>query len=571
MKHFTLLFTVLALTLNASAQKQLCQKVQARAQFRPVMAQQRKAQNTNLQVRTAKPFRFAPVAKAPQYNQPEGTLYENLSFSGLCSSAYVYWRMESQLAGSVTSIVVSEDLSALYVYNPFGMLQTYTWLKLDKDPERENIYVAHFPQDIYEEVYTPEEYHESFGEEVDENVVISYTAQRLVMGKLEYGGEIYDEYIPDEKQTVDFSWNGEELIQLEDAVIGMVDEEGLDTYYSANHIRIQSVNDTYTELPADAVAERYALTSFSTGEEKTFLVDVAVTDNGVYVGTLYNSPTPAPGWIKGTITTGEDGKKYVTFPGAQYLGIDESNGYHIYFMAGTTETVYVEEEDYTDYITEFTDEIRFILDEEANTLTAVEEKSTLIPNCSKETLYYFNTLTNPRFAKFLDVPATPADPIFTAENFSPFEAEEGAGSLTFWTPCEDVDGNYINPENIYYNVYFDNDKVLFSPEDYEGLEDEISDIPYNFSNNNNLYSYDDYHQIFFYETGFNRVGVQVIYRGGGEERRSNIIWVNADGTETGVHQPAAANRALEVYDLQGRRTNTLSRGIYIVNGRKVIK
>lgn len=75
-----------------------------------------------------------------------------------------------------------------------------------------------------------------------------------------------------------------------------------------------------------------------------------------------------------------------------------------------------------------------------------------------------------------------------------------------------------------------------------------------------------------FETGFRRIGVQTIYRGGGEEHRSNIGWHYFGGDA--VHSIAADDPSGEMqhFDLSGRRVSDSHRSLTITrlpDGRAV--
>ena len=56
---------------------------------------------------------------------------------------------------------------------------------------------------------------------------------------------------------------------------------------------------------------------------------------------------------------------------------------------------------------------------------------------------------------------------------------------------------------------------------------------------------------------------------GGSEVKANVINLNFDGDTTGIENLDVNHNVNEVYDLQGRRVAQPTRGLYIVNGKKV--
>lgn len=69
-------------------------------------------------------------------------------------------------------------------------------------------------------------------------------------------------------------------------------------------------------------------------------------------------------------------------------------------------------------------------------------------------------------------------------------------------------------------------------------------------------------------TTYTRVGVQTIYKGGGESRASEITW----STPTGINNITANDvNSDAIYNLQGVRLKTPQKGINIIGGKKILK
>ena len=62
--------------------------------------------------------------------------------------------------------------------------------------------------------------------------------------------------------------------------------------------------------------------------------------------------------------------------------------------------------------------------------------------------------------------------------------------------------------------------------------------------------------------------MQSVYYGGGERNESDIVWLDV----TGIQEIDATtdNAAATIYNLQGQKVNKAEKGIYIINGRKVL-
>ena len=134
------------------------------------------------------------------------------------------------------------------------------------------------------------------------------------------------------------------------------------------------------------------------------------------------------------------------------------------------------------------------------------------------------------------------------------------------------------PAKVSWQIFIDDDEpyTLYRDE-YRYLTEDIDEIPYVYTAEqmepfSRSYIYEKAYGIYIFETGFRRIGVQTIYRGGGEEHRSNIVYhyFGGDGIETIDNGQWPMDNP--VYDLSGRRVSENHRGITITrlpNGRIV--
>ena len=93
-------------------------------------------------------------------------------------------------------------------------------------------------------------------------------------------------------------------------------------------------------------------------------------------------------------------------------------------------------------------------------------------------------------------------------------------------------------------------------------------IPYDYSNYDIVGGGSTSRYIYFYTGDFEYFGVQTIYLGGGEERRSPIIYYPEGGPDdTGINEMTTSDATVvetTYLDLQGRQHNGLTKGINIV-------
>ena len=327
-------------------------------------------------------------------------------------------------------------------------------------------------------------------------------------------------------------------LQTGEELIGIIyDDDDSWAGYGDWNLTFSAVTDPLVEAPAGLQTELYALTS--EGYEGS-LVKVGFDGNDVYVqGIDKNLPDT---WVKGTI----NGDK-VTFKSGQYVGADEVAGYHQYLMSATVS------QEYNDYYGEYYDvyaladgDIEFSYDAATKTLSA---STPFLLNAGKDKVYYLYTFKSATIKPFQEVAATPAPPVINElyeGGWSFFASGYGWGYIDFDLQASDVDGNYIMPEKLSYQFYTKvNGEVkpmTISPEDFIYLEETMTEIPYGFQDGWDIYANGTTQTVYYHVVGPEAYGVQAIYRGAGEERRSEIAW--ADVLDLGAEvQPDAATPA----------------------------
>ena len=263
-------------------------------------------------------------------------------------------------------------------------------------------------------------------------------------------------------------------------------------------------------------------------------------------------------WAKGTLS--EDGKT-VTIPACQFLGTIESwfSTYDFYLTA-----VDADGESFEDII--------FNYDAETNTFSTDQ---TIMLNGSMFVFYPYQTFTNVAITKMQEFAATPADPSidsYTLEGVSyPY--------IEFVIPTQDTEGNTILASKLFYTVWVEQDGAeqpfTVRAGEYKYVNEDWTEVPYDWDD-----SYDIYKggSKFYFNptdvvTSWKKIGIQSIYYGGDERHTSNIVWMENPTYEepTGIaHVNARTDNKTVVFDLQGRRVAAPTKGLYIVNGKKVV-
>ena len=154
-------------------------------------------------------------------------------------------------------------------------------------------------------------------------------------------------------------------------------------------------------------------------------------------------------------------------------------------------------------------------------------------------------------SKFSEVAATPADPAFTDFKF----ADVTYPSVEFEIPLIGTADEDLNPEKLSYIFFIqkgnEQSPLVFTTDLYQELEDDLTEIPYNFSDD-----WDIYNGLIYLNQSeeevrtWEKLGLQSIYRGGDEEHKSNIVWFDVkaywEAIEEGIEHIVLTEQAQKV-------------------------
>lgn len=243
-------------------------------------------------------------------------------------------------------------------------------------------------------------------------------------------------------------------------------------------------------LPDGVTAEEYVMTYQDEKGESFFKpTKVAVNGNDVYFQGFSNFLPEA--WVKGT----KNGN-LVTFPKMQYMGEYGTYGSSYAFYNG---------------------DAVFAYDAETEAYSA----EGLIFGVLADQ-YYDGKYVNPVLGKVIEKAGTPADPIISSVGDTQY-----GPAMSFNIPIVDTEGNGMATSKLSYQVFVDMEQevspLTFKAEYYKYLDQDMTIIPYGFTENYDFYADQIYLNMPEYKT-FNKIGIQSIYTGGGEEHKSEITW-----------------------------------------------
>ena len=517
-------------TRRAASQQTMIQLPKAAWQKQQSLRKQ--ADNKQLQPRKQAAKKAPRRAAGIITEQPAGT-YHNMLYG--CS--YFGYSLFGFYNGTYTAAfgeVVEGTDGCLYIHNMLTEMYTEEgyWVKAEKVDGQADTYVIH-KQPIYEENYYGELY--------------TYSIMKV---KLNDEGTSFE---PAANTDIKITWKNGVLRTASEfnnpnsfsTCIGAIDDSG---YWSGalnwNVTMTEQTEQPITELPAGVEAFD-AVVSYTDGpavepteedeyvEEPTkggFKTKMAVSGNDIYVQ-LYDG---LDSWVKGTI----DGDK-ATFATGQYLGGDSYYGQHIYLVAGDANCLETGQ---------LVNKVTFNYDAASKKLSG--SNCYLFVNGGKDQIYYVSLFYNPDIYQFVEVAATPQPADESSFYFSNYEPSYGYGYFDFDIPSFDTEGNFIDPAKMSYKVYIGTEEehsvFTFQPEEYYDFLEPTTEIPYTLSGGN-FWRSGASHEFVLYFNNSKGLGIQTVYKGGGETRESDIAWYGPSNGAVGFESVFPQVENPEVY------------------------
>ncbi len=484
-------------------------------------------------------------------SQPAGTLHSGLYGS---SVGYEYtWIgvLTSNIDGIACDMVVGDD-GSVYLKNALSTLASNVWIKGDYTDG--DTIAFEFPQKYYREAGIDDE-----GNETDEYDY--YYLWRMVLD---------DEarlLVPDEEsQTIRYVLHNDTLTRVDDlysadAYIALGDKYGNWSGYADWSCQWTPVTDGVVTLPASATVQKYRMDTGSVwdSDNDSRIVNVAFDGNDVYLGNLSDDMTDS--WVKATIS----GDK-ATISGMTYMGIDPSTNYHVYATPAGKKSIYYEDFDFTYDSIYFSKQLLLNYDAEAKTLRA-DSGSNLTLNAGRNVVYSINEYAAPKLSPWIEKPGAPMDPEIT--DFMEYDEDYGYGGMQIYMEKYAADSTLLDPNKIYYNIFFDGEPFTFCADEYPYIYEDITDLPLNFTDHYDITKSGSMRTIYYYVTGFEYVGVQEFYKDGDNVYKSNLVNYHLEdgeltlGIKKGVSTGNTEVKSISYNDLSGRAVAQPAHGIYL--------
>lgn len=480
--------------------------------------------------------------------QPEGTLHDNLYGSGEGFMMFFNNVYTSAADGNVERYVEADN-GVIYLQNAVCTIAPGNWIKGEK-AEGDTIQFE-FPQK-----YVAQEELDNYGKPTG-NVEYFY------LFRCKLNEEQTNLEVDEATQTIKYILRNDSLIRVDNldkgVVLALCNGMGQWTGFGDYYQTWTKLKDEACVPPETAFKAKYQIDYVNKdGQDDARIINVAIDGNDLYLGELTDS---APeNWAKGKI----DGSKAV-FDGKIYMGVDKANSSHTYFSGLGCEKVW------SDYYYQdvdsfyFENAVTFDYDADAKTLKTNDMFGVNLGTASVSFVSIYN---ESQLKPWANTPGSPKDPELL--QFRPYDPNYGYGAMLYWLDKMSVDDYLLDANNLYYNIFLDGDVFTAYPDEYVLLKEEMTDVPYNFSDGYDFNFTGNMHNMFFYVDGFTTVGLQAFYKDGDNVYKSNLVEyeITEDGFVpiTGIKGTTVEEnnvKSVSFSDLSGRRVSSLASGIYL--------
>lgn len=437
------------------------------------------------------------------------------------------------------------DGNDVYIQNPISQFPTNTYMKGTLDGDK---VICSFPQLIYQELDS-------------EGVLNDYFITRLNGEEVpnDWGTTSWVYSIPETDNEIVYTFVDGKLVMDESnysVILGMVDEEDYWVGYGDCDVVYEEFNEVPVTAPEDLETEEWAFSS----EGNARFVNVGFVDDEVYVQGL--SIYIPEAWVKGVV----DGDQII-FEGGQYMGYYSSpGGQYLAFLVGGEQFDDNGAENY--YVLP---ELVFEYDAEAKSMSYDQ---TLFINSNTTYIRYLEMYHYP-VIKFQPEDFNPTPSPVTLSVYQEYNGEYWAAQ--FIMPNTTPEGYILDPENLYWRLFLDDEVYEFDEEMYGEIPVNQTEVPYyHYCDSFEIYGQGALKTFFIYTEGFDTFSIQSIYKSETDGVETSYYSVamtynilNGDITyediTTGVDKLTSAEKVnVEYYNLNGQKVNSPDKGIYIM-------
>lgn len=439
-------------------------------------------------------------ARAPQLlNAPEGTLYEQVY--GCSQKTYLLTQggfgSFTNNCGYCTQIVVNDkDIYLHNIIREYAGLNSWVKGTLTDDGKA----VFQFPQEVGEDV----------------------NGKKLLVAMVTPSQEATGTNLVEDTENPNLtcSWDGKTLTQLfnneadasltsYNGMIGLFDSEGAFREYGEKGVSYTIWDQAPLSAPENLTTEKLTAEYTDQWNDKYKLsVNLGIDGNNAWIQGLCTFMPEQ--WIKGTV----DADGNITLSSDQFIGV--TNDYFLFFYAAQNGS-YQAGKEYA-----WAESVKLEATE-----TGYQASSPMMINLGNTRPWFGAGIANLTLRRKTSADMTPVAPVFGEPEW---DENEFMGCADVYIAAEDVSGDALDTENLYYRVYFDGELIaLASTEAGEPIYDLKYGQEYDFV----LFMY-DWHFIIFFEQ-LKSIGVQSVYKVGDQEYVSEIsTYVFGEGVSDAI-------------------------------------
>ena len=497
------------------------------------------------------------AAKHPVDEQPDGRLVT------YAMNTLYYTRDMGEPVhryGQKTMIVINDEDNEVWIQNFINTFLYNTWICGEISSDRKHVVFENFQPYLEQGDYT---YY----------VSLAYQASS-------------GDYFPD-TEADEFVFDYDEatgILSAPELAVTLSAGEG-----NANTLNIGyefiPFNDELVQLPegiTDADIQPYSL-KWATNDPYylPYVVYVVHSGDDFYFKGFYDKTQNS--WLKGTLNATKDS---VIIPNGQYMGLYDN----LYF-------IYNKGAQYSG------------MDEQGWPIYKTKDHVAMKWNADDQSLYgpdgilfvlgkelkggYSHSIPQQDMKVFNGVAAKPKTPDIRYFDIDT-QYHVVQSNIAFVVPVEDVDGNFINPDSLYYRIFLDGEQLHLENgpgQYYQHFPDEW-EVPSRFTDRGKVNNRTDnnngtqtYHS-FSIDKDLRpaTIGLQSIYYMNGTRTLSDICVYNT-ATKEKTYEEGSPNpnpnsvqsvatelqQTEQWFDLQGRHVTNPQKGIYIIKGKKVVK
>lgn len=527
-KFYALASALLMLTSAATAQHlRVTERTAVNTQFSPLQIDQ------PIEL-TAPAGAAAKAKKHPIEDQPDGTLY---TYS--LKTYYYNGQMDEWInrEGQKTMVVINDD--EVYIKNFINNFLYNTWIKGYMSADRKKVVFDNM------QPYT------------EDGNGYAYFVSLAYVNK---NSDVLADMESDEFELAFDEVTG--TLSNPDLEFCLCNEDGGVFSYNEGYV-LTLFTDELVQVPEGLTTQPYSLAYESSYAYNYPMMVYVSRDGNDFYFKGFSEKTP-DSWVKGTLDGDTikimnnqyvglyDDLYFLYMRGAAYSGMDQQ-GYPMYKSKQYAALKY----DETDGSMYGPDGIIFVLG------TGHGGYSQSIPS---QTMH-----------PFYNVPAKPANPSIRYFDIDT-QYHQVPCNMAFVVPVADTEGNYINPDSLFFQVFVDGEPWHFDPKFYAHFADEWI-VNCRFSDRGKAMNRTDfsgsYHVLSFdKDLRPKTLGLQSIYFMEGTVNYSSIVTYDIatkQAIDAVIAEPASQEAGAVVYDLRGRRLQSMpASGLVVRNGKVVV-